>query len=89
VAAVGHRLAFLLAAHAGLRAVEIRGLRRRDVEAFRPHDLRHVFVTALFRRGVAGPTVQALAGHAHLTTPPRYARIARMDLRAAIEQLAG
>jgi site-specific recombinase XerD len=33
--------------------------------------------------------VQALAGHAHLTTTQRYAHVAQMDLRAAIERLAG
>jgi site-specific recombinase XerD len=32
--------------------------------------------------------VQALVGHAHLTTTQRYAHVA-VDLRAAIERLAG
>jgi integrase len=45
--------------------------------------------TALFRKGVAAPTVQALAGHAHLTTTERYAHVARTDLKAAIARLAG
>jgi integrase len=55
---------------------------------WRFHDLRHL-VTALFRKGVAAPTVQALAGHAHLTTTERYAHVARTDLKAAIARLAG
>lgn len=73
----------------GLRQAFARARRRAGVEPFRLHDLRHYFVTALFRRGVAAPTVRALAGHAHLTTTQRYAHVARMDLRAAIERLAG
>jgi hypothetical protein len=44
-------------------------------------------VSALFRGGLAAPTVQALA--AHLTTTQRYAHVARVDLQAAIERLAG
>jgi integrase len=73
----------------GLRQAFARSRERAGVEPFRLHDLRHYFVTALFRRGVAAPTVQALAGHAHLTTTQRYAHVARVDLRAAIERLAG
>ncbi len=72
----------------GLRQAFTRARKRAGVEPFRLHDLRHYFVTALFRRGVAAPTVQALAGHAHLTTTQRYAHVARVDLRAAIERLA-
>lgn len=72
-----------------LRQAFTRARKRAGVEPFRLHDLRHYFATALFRRGVAAPTVQALAGHAHLTTTQRYAHVARVDLRAAIERLAG
>jgi site-specific recombinase XerD len=43
----------------------------------------------LFRKGVSAPTVQALAGHAHLTTTQRYAHVARVDLKEAIAKLAG
>jgi hypothetical protein len=57
----------------GLRQAFSRGRKRAGVEPFRLHDLRHYRVTALFRRGVVAPTVQALAGHAHLTTTRRYA----------------
>lgn len=162
----GHRLAFLLAADAGLRAGEVRGLRRGDIDLeaglltirearcrgvtaapksgherevplsprlraalvelakgdprapvsvteagtpwgeygllqafkralvragivkpWRFHDLRHHFVTALFKGGVGANTVQALAGHANLATTARYAHTGRADARAAIAQL--
>lgn len=161
-----HRLAFLLAAHAGLRAGEIRGLRWKDVdlkaghivvrqsicygvaatpksghervvpltpklravleavasrpsnapvstskrntpwknyalrqafqrvakragiEGWRFHDLRHLFVTSLFRAGAPAPAVQALAGHAHLSTTERYAHLVRLDLDDAIARLS-
>lgn len=160
-----HRLAFMLAAYAGLRAGEVRGLRVRDVdlvaghlivrqsichgiaaapksghqrivplvpelrealadiqgrdrdalvsttarrkpwgefslhkafvsacnraglEGWRFHDLRHYFVTALFRGGAAAPVVQKLAGHAHLVTTERYAHVAETDLVDAIRRL--
>lgn len=160
-----YRVAFLLAAHAGLRAGEVRGLRWKDVDlaagrlvvrrsvcrgvadapksghervvpltrelrdilaatpeelrqglvskttegnpwgqfslykAFRSacrgaglkewryHDLRHYFVTALFRAGVAARTVQELAGHAHLTTTQRYAHVVDGDLEDAMRRL--
>lgn len=48
------------------------------------HDLRHFFVTELFRRGVSAPAVQRLAGHAEMSTTQRYADMTANDLRAAI-----
>jgi hypothetical protein len=48
------------------------------------HDLRHFFVTELFRRGVSAPAVQRLAGHAEMSTTQRYADMTAEDLRAAI-----
>jgi site-specific recombinase XerD len=73
----------------GLLQAFQRAYQRAGLKGWRFHDLRHFFVTALFRKGVAAPTVQALAGHAHLTTTERYAHVARTDLKAAIARLAG
>lgn len=56
---------------------------------WRVHDLRHAFVTELFRRGGSGPAVQALAGHASLQVTQRYAHVARADLQATIGLLGG
>ncbi|WP_437785346.1 tyrosine-type recombinase/integrase [Sorangium sp. So ce1097] len=54
------------------------------VAPFRFHDLRHFFVTQLFRRGGGAPAVQALAGHLHLSTTQIYAHVVREDLVATI-----
>jgi integrase len=59
------------------------------IAGFRFHDLRHYFVTQLFRGGGAAPAVQALAGHLHLSTTQQYAHMVRNDLRATIKLLAG
>jgi integrase len=72
----------------GLRQAFQRACGRAETGIWRFHDLRHYFVTELFRAGVAAPTVQALAGHAHLTTTQRYAHVVQKDLAAAIERLA-
>jgi integrase len=53
------------------------------------HDLRHFFVTELFRRKAPAPAVQQLAGHADLTTTQRYADFDANDLRSAIECFDG
>ncbi len=55
----------------------------------RLHDLRHAFVTGLFRRGTPAPVVQRLAGHKHLTTTQRYAHAVERELFEAIETLGG
>jgi integrase len=60
---------------------------RAGLEGWRLHDLRHFFVTELFRRGAPAHAVQALAGHADLATTQRYAHVARPDLEAAIARL--
>jgi integrase len=56
----------------GLRQAFKRVCKRAGLEGWRFHDLRHYFVTALFKVSVPAPVVQALAGHAHLTTTQRY-----------------
>lgn len=66
-----------------------RAAKRAGLAGWRLHDLRHFFVTALFRGGTPAPTVQALAGHADLSTTQRYAHVAEVDLRDAIRRLGG
>lgn len=72
---------------AGLHQAFHRAARRAKVVGFRAHDLRHYFVTELFRRGASAPAVQALAGHQDLSTTQRYAHMAQNDLRATIARL--
>jgi integrase len=54
---------------------------------WRFHDLRHFFVTGLFRVGVPANVAQALAGHRDLATTQRYAHATNDDLVAAIALL--
>lgn len=61
-----------------------RAQKKAGLQGWRFHDLRHFFCSELFRRGASAPSVQALAGHAHLSTTERYAHVARSDLRATI-----
>lgn len=56
-------------------------------DEWRFHDLRHFFVTELFRSGTPAPAAQALAGHEELSTTQRYAHTVEEDLRAAIARL--
>jgi integrase len=53
------------------------------------HDLRHFFVSELFRRHVPAPFAQALARHSALTTTQRYADVDANDLREAVSHLDG
>lgn len=62
--------------------------RKAGLEGWRFHDLRHYFVTSLFRGGAAAPVVQRLAGHEHLITTERYAHVASSDLADAMKRLA-
>jgi integrase len=71
----------------GLRLAFQRAQKRAKLSGFRFHDLRHFFVTELFRGGSPAPAVQALAGHADLTTTQRYAHMVKSDLQAAIARL--
>ncbi|UJR83634.1 tyrosine-type recombinase/integrase [Sandaracinus amylolyticus] len=65
-----------------------RAQRRAGLEGWRFHDLRHFFVTHLFRAKAAAPAVQRLAGHLHLSTTQRYAHVAAIDLESAVAALA-
>jgi integrase len=64
-----------------------RTCQRATIDGWRFHDLRHYFVTSLFRAGAPAPAVQALAGHSDLSTTQRYAHTSRADLRAAMDRL--
>ncbi len=62
--------------------------RKLELTGFRFHDLRHAFVTELFRGGTPAPVVQRLAGHEHLATTQRYAHAQLPDLTAAVARLS-
>lgn len=64
-----------------------RACKKTKVEGFRLHDLRHWFVTTLFRVGNSAPVVQRLAGHAHLITTQRYAHATLEDLETGIRRM--
>jgi integrase len=64
-----------------------RACRKAGIEGFHLHDLRHWFVTALFKSGTPAPVVQRLAGHAHLTTTARYSHTSHEDLVAGIDRM--
>jgi integrase len=72
----------------GLLQAFRRAQKRAGIEGFRFHDLRHFFVTELFRRGGSAPAVQMLAGHLHLSTTEKYAHMVQNDLRATIALFA-
>jgi integrase len=72
----------------GLKELFQRVATRAAIEGFHFHCLRHFFITELFRRGVGAPTVQKLAGHAHLETTARYAHCVTGDLHDAIYRLS-
>ncbi len=71
----------------GLHQAFQRGQQKAGLSGWRFHDLRHYFVTQLFRSGTPAPAVQALAGHADLAVTQRYAHVERADLRAAVARL--
>lgn len=52
------------------------------------HTLRHTFASHLAVRGVPVPVVQALLGHASISTTMRYAHVAPSALRSAIDMLS-
>lgn len=54
-----------------------------------PHMLRRSIATHLVRAGVSVKAVQALLGHASLSTTAIYVAVDREDLRAAVERLPG
>ncbi len=73
----------------GLRQVFQRVRDRAGLDTWSFHDLRHFFISELFRKRVPAPAVQALARHSALTTTQRYADVDANDLREAINLLDG
>ncbi|WP_437656592.1 tyrosine-type recombinase/integrase [Sorangium sp. So ce1182] len=65
-----------------------RVLAKANLPKSRLHDLRHYFVTRCFRIGADAPTVQALAGHQHLSVTQRYAHTSEVAKRKVVEGLA-
>jgi len=71
----------------GLNQALKRAAKRAGLDArWRFHDLRHAFVTGMFRSGTPAPVVQALAGHLELTTTQRYAHAIEGDLHDAVRR---
>lgn len=62
-------------------------LSKLEKESHRFHDLRHYFVTSLFKLGIGAPTVRDLAGHRHMHVTARYAHSDESSRREAIEAL--
>ena len=73
----------------GLNQAFQRAMARAGRTGWSFHDLRHFFVTELFRNRAPAVAVQQLVGHADLTTTQRYADFDANDLRSAIECIDG
>ena len=73
----------------GLNQAFKRAMERAERKGWSFPDLRHFFVTELFRNRAPAIAVQQLAGHADLTTTQRYADFDADDLRSAIECIDG
>lgn len=73
----------------GLNQAFGRALERAGLSNWSFHDLRHFFVTELFRNGAGAAAIQQLAGHADLATTQRYADLDANDLRSAIARIDG
>ena len=68
----------------GLNQAFQRAMLRAKRDGLSFHDLRHFFVSELFRKRAAAPAVQRLAGHANLATTQGYADVEASDLRATV-----
>lgn len=64
-----------------------RATARANIGHWRLHDLRHFYVTTLFRARLPAPVVQRLAGHEHLATTQRYAHLVDVDLAHVAREL--
>lgn len=68
----------------GLNQAIKRVLKRTGRSGASFHDLRHFFITELFRKDVSAPVVRQLAGRTDLATTLRYADMVASNLTAAI-----
>lgn len=64
-----------------------RVLDRLGLPRMRVHDLRHFYVTSLFKVGVGAAVVRDLAGHRHLQVTARYAHSDEPAKREAVGKL--
>jgi len=71
----------------GLGASFVRACKRARIGHWRFHDLRHLFITSLFRSGAPAPVVQMVAGHLHLSVTQRYAHATSDDVTEAMRRL--
>lgn len=69
--------------HRFKRFLRVAGLKERSF-----HSLRHFFVSELINSGAGAEAVRVLAGHSSLDVTQRYAHVATVQLRAAIDRLA-
>jgi integrase len=76
-------------AESGLNQAFKRAMERAGLDGWSFHDLRHFFVSELFRMGASAEAIRIMAGHADLGTTQRYADLESNDLRAAIERIDG
>lgn len=73
----------------GLNQAFKRAMERAERKGWSFHDLRHFFVSELFRMSAPAEAIRIMAGHADLSTTQRYADLDANDLRAAIERIDG
>jgi len=73
----------------GLNQSFKRVMERTKLSGWSFHDLRHFFVTELFRQRANAAAIRQLAGHADLATTQRYADLDANDLRSAIDLIDG